>query len=1068
MQKAKLTIKNIIFILLSLTLGGNTYSQSYYFDNYSVREGLAQSTVYDILQDSSGYVWLGTSAGVSRFDGIKFNNYSYRNGLGKNAVQKVIEDKYGNLWFGHKGGAISRLKNDTIQTFYLDTTQVDITTLHEDKEGNIWAGTFGIGCFKIKNPNTQLLKNIDFIQYKEKLNKYVFKVFEKRDGTLFFIVHGGIKYFDEKVGEFKYYRPENLPQFYQFTCMFEDSKGNLWFGTDIGGLYKSNKDGSYTSYMVKDGLASNFISTISEDKSGKIWLGTWGEGINTISGDKIETYNKINGLPDSKIRCIVNDLEGNVLIGTNENGLCIFKGSGFINYHQKDGINGEHVNAILQDKNGAFWFGTDSGLTVFNQQPGVSEKTKYYNTSNNKIPEDRIHFIKEDNNGTIWIAGENTVVSNTPGTEEFIYNLYINGYIRHNNVITSMVIDKHNSIWIGTIEGLFVYDIDLDAISQFSKESGLASDNISALFCDSKNRVWIGCEQMGLTVFDPVDTLFINIKEPTGFTPISITESFDNKIWVGTQSQGILVFDNYALHQHFTYEKELLSNNITDLHSAINDNIYIGTSRGLNKYNPKEQRFSSYSGKTGFTGIEVKKSSGFIDKDGNVWLGTVKGATKIILAQNQDNLLEPRTHINKLRVNQKEVKLQNNITLSYLENSIIFDYTSICLSDPDAVEYKTMLEGAEKEWQPVTKQTTASYTGLPHGEYTFKVKAKNSAGIWNEKPVTFSFRIKPPFWKAAWFWVIVSIIVVSAIFAYIKVREQKLVKEKLVLEEKVRERTIEISDKNKKLEAFNKNITGSIKYAKRIQDAMLPNDEHLNSILPEHFILYKPRDIVSGDYYWATKKEDHLIVAAVDCTGHGVPGAFMSMLGITLLDEIINKKNITDTAEILNQMRQAVITSLKQRGIRGETQDGMDVAIVSINTATLEAQFSGAYNPLYLIRKDKLIRYKGNRMPIGIYYKKTGDFSSKTIQFEKDDRIYLFTDGYIDQFNEYSGEKLMTKNFRKYLLKSQHLSMENQSKYLEEKLADWQGKIDQVDDILVMGLKIDFNNRQTDQQHNTT
>jgi len=144
--------------------------------------------------------------------------------------------------------------------------------------------------------------------------------------------------------------------------------------------------------------------------------------------------------------------------------------------------------------------------------------------------------------------------------------------------------------------------------------------------------------------------------------------------------------------------------------------------------------------------------------------------------------------------------------------------------------------------------------------------------------------------------------------------------------------------------------------------------------------------------------------------------------------------------------------------MRGETQDGMDIALCSINTKTLEAQFSGAYNPIYVVRNDEIIRYKGNRMPIGIYYRKAKQFTSQKIQLEQNDHIYLFTDGYIDQFNEYTGEKLMTKNFKKYLLKSQHLPMTGQGKYLEEKFADWKGKIDQVDDILVLGLKIDFSN----------
>lgn len=1046
----------ICFLLINVI---SIHGQSYYFDNYSVKEGLAQSTVYDVLQDSKGYLWIGTSAGVSRFDGIHFLNYTYENGLGRNAVQKIIEDKNGSLWFGHKGGDISRLKDDSLQSFNPDTVLADITSLAEDKDGNIWAGSFGMGALKIKNPNAGSLKNLDFIQYKggeDNLSKIVLAIYENRDGLLYFIVKGGIRYFDFEEKIFKNYQPQELPAFYQFTCMFEDNQRNLWFGTDIGGLYKLNKDGSTNTFQVKDGLVNNWITAITEDKNQTIWIGTWGGGINTISNNGIATFTKKNGLPDLKIRCISNDFEGNVLIGTNKNGLCIFKGAGFINYGEKDGIRGKQINAIIQDNEENYWFGTDEGISKLSRNGLNFSDPVYYNVENQKIPENSIRFLQKDNNGTIWVAGEKSIVSKSKPAQTFDYNFLINGYIRNNNLITALAVDKFNSLWIGTLDGLFVYDIDEDVMSKFDSSTGLAGNTISALYVDSRDRVWIGCEQRGITLFDPKDTLFITIKEPIGYTPFCMVEAPDNTIWVGTQSLGILVFDDLILKNQYRSKDGLLSENITSLIAAINNNVYIGTSRGLNKYSLKDERFSSYSNKTGFTGIEVKKNAGFVDKDGNIWLGTVNGATRINLTANQDNLLEPMTLINRFRVNLKDRKISDDITLSYTENSIIIDYASICLTDPDAVIYKFMLQGAQQSWQPETKQTAVSYSGLSPGEYTFKLMAKNSAGIWNKEPVTISFKIKPPFWQTVIFWIIIIIIALSLVLVYIKIRERKLVSEKHLLEEKVKERTAEISQKNKELEVYTKNVTGSIKYAKRIQDAMLPAEEYLNRILPEHFILYQPKDIVSGDYYWAAKKGDMLIVAAVDCTGHGVPGAFMSMLGITLLDEIVNKKNVLGAARILDEMREAVIKSLKQKGMRGETQDGMDIALCSINVKTLEMQFAGAYNPMYIIRNNELLKFKANRMPIGIYYKNTGSFSNHIIQLQENDIIYLFSDGYIDQFNEYTGEKIMTKNFRNFLLKSCHLPMKKQHDYLLEKLNDWKGNIEQVDDVLIIGLRINF------------
>jgi len=1053
-------LKLIALVFLALLNSYNLIAQHYYFDNYNVKEGLAQSTVYDVIQDSKGYLWIGTASGLSRFDGIQFTNYMQESGLAKDAVQKIMQDSNGNLWFGHKGGGLSRLKNDSIQFIQLDTIVADITAIAEDNEGNIWIGTFGAGAFKITNPNETNLKDFDYIQYKggaDQLSDLVFSIIKTHDGTLYFIVDQAIKYLEREGKTFKNYKPKNLTQFYQFTCLLEDRSGDMWFGTVNGGLIKSNKDGTYTIFTEKEGLVHNWISTIKEDKNKNIWVGTWGGGISLIKNNIIINYTPNNGLPDLKIRCIKEDFEGNILIGTYDNGLCIFKGNQFVDYSDKDGIKGSHVWALLEDTEGKFWFGTNLGITVFTKEANTFSNPIYYNEENNKIPGNHIRFLKEDKKGNIWIGTENSgVLQYNKASKSFDYSFLINGNIQQNNMVTAMEIDDNNNLWIGTQFGLINYEINTDKVAFITTKYGIAGNDISTLFHDTNNRLWIGTVGNGLTVFNEKDTSFQIIKNEFSYTPTCITESTDKKIWVGTQANGVLVFESEKLIKQFKISDGLLADYITSIISGINGDVYIGTSRGLNKYNNKEKRFSSYTEKTGFIGIEVKKNASFKDKDGNIWFGTVKGATLVDISYSPDNNLEPITFISRLRINLKDTKLLPELILKHTENSIIIDYTSICLTDPNAVVYKIMLQGSDKDWQPETNETTASYSSLQPGTYTFKVIAKNNLGIWNSEPATYTFTINPPIWKSMWFYFLLIIVGLSLVMIYIKIRESNLVKEKTILEEKVEERTIEISKKNKELELKNKNITDSIKYAKRIQDAILPDLDYLKQIINDFFILYKPRDIVSGDYYWATKKGEHLIFAAADCTGHGVPGAFMSMLGITLLDEIVNKKNIFDSNQILDEMRKAVIKSLKQRGIRGEAQDGMDLSLCSINTKTNIMQYSGAYNPLYIIRNDELIRYKANRMPIGIYYKKTAEFTCHTIQLQKNDIIYLFSDGYLDQFSEKTGEKLMLKNFRKYLLETGHLPLNEQKEYLETKLSEWQGKADQVDDILVFGVKIDF------------
>lgn len=296
------------------------------------------------------------------------------------------------------------------------------------------------------------------------------------------------------------------------------------------------------------------------------------------------------------------------------------------------------------------------------------------------------------------------------------------------------------------------------------------------------------------------------------------------------------------------------------------------------------------------------------------------------------------------------------------------------------------------------------------------------------------------------------------------------------LADKVKERTIEIeqqrdiviSQKNE-IEKINTEITDSIRYAKYIQSSILPKQDQLESFLGDHFILYKPKDIVSGDFYWTSDTDDKVIIAAADCTGHGVPGAFMSMLGTTLLNEIINKEHITHPGAILNRLRKEVIASLKQKGQRGEQKDGMDISLCTLDPENMKLQFAGANNPLYMIRKtdlekvgelrcesagdDSLYEIKGDLMPIGIY-DRMENFTVHEIDIFKDDLIYLFSDGFPDQFGGKDRKKFGYKQFREQLLKGSAATMAEQKIMLEKTLNEWMGNYSQIDDILVIGFRI--------------
>ncbi len=256
-----------------------------------------------------------------------------------------------------------------------------------------------------------------------------------------------------------------------------------------------------------------------------------------------------------------------------------------------------------------------------------------------------------------------------------------------------------------------------------------------------------------------------------------------------------------------------------------------------------------------------------------------------------------------------------------------------------------------------------------------------------------------------------------------------------------------------------KRITDSIQYAQRIQKAVLPREEALAHNFRDYFVLYRPKDIVSGDFYWLNKKDNILIIAAADCTGHGVPGAFMSMLGVAYLNEIVNKIainkhiNALNTDEILNQLRDMVITSLHQTGSIDEPKDGMDISLVIIDLENKKMQFSGAHNPLVIIRNNELVKYDADKMPVSYHQKNDIPFTRHEINLKTDDRIYLFSDGFIDQFGGKQGLKFLVKNFQDLLVKIHQKPMNEQLNILEKTLDEWRGERGQLDDVLVIGLR---------------
>lgn len=1046
----------VLFIFLYSLTGLPAISQTYFFDSYGVADGLAQSKVYDLLQDQSGYVWLATEAGVSSFDGHLFRNYSVGDGLAPGAARVLLEDREGRIWAGHNDGRISLFDEGEFLVLPLSGNEfrTNITSFIETGSGEIWITSAGNGTVRIENPYGPA-DEFTWEHYSGgTISPRIFESHLGRDGTLYFITDMGISIFNPEENVFVPFRPEWLPRYFSIICMYEDSHNNLWFGTYNGGLYKyGSATGEITIFDARDGLAHNWISCISEDTEGNIWVGTWGGGITRINEAGLKTFNTDNGMPDNMIRKFAEDREGNILIGTNENGLAIFKGEHFVSYRTGNGLVDEQVWAVQQDGYGQFWIGTQGGLSLFD--PSIRGHEAFTNfTSFNAFSLERVRFIRKDMNNNIWISTDLSGVgmynTSTGSFHDFTAEFIMRDLLPRGSVSpTAIETDRNNNLWLGTNSFVAWYNIDTGENGIFTQGTGIAGNDISSLYYDPEGILWVGSAGRGIaTIDEEMNISLVELDEQ--FTPLCMTGDTDGNIWIGTESQGVIVTDGNTILKRFEESDGLLGNYIS-LIIADNDNIYMGTSRGLNRYNLHEDKIYTYTRRNGFTGIEAVRNAGFLDNEGKLWFGTVMGAMVYDPSLYHGELAEPATHFTRLRVNYIDRELHEYLQLGFHENSLIFDYNSISLTNPEAVRFRVMLEGADPDWRPATRETSAIYPQLSPGRYTFRVMATNSQDVWNTEPVSLGFRIRPP-WYASWWGITIFIIAgIVIIISYIKIRERNLVKEKRILEEKVAERTMEISEKNILLAMKNKDITDSINYAKRLQDAILPSEEIYDNV----FVLFKPKDIVSGDFYWMTKSNGTDLVAAVDCTGHGVPGAFMSLIGHNGLNKVVKEMKITHPGRILDKLNEEVYLTLHQNvELSEDVRDGMDMSLIAFEQGSRMIEYAGAYNSLYLVRNGDLIEYKADKLAIG--HELTGrKYKNHEIETKPGDTIYIFSDGYADQFGGENGKKFMSKNLKRLLAEISVKPMDEQKVILEKTLDKWMGAgYEQLDDILIIGKRL--------------
>ncbi len=1047
-------------LCLGISCISEVLAQTYFFDNYNTSQGF-ESKVYAIVQDKQHYVWLGTQTGISKFDGSTFTSYSVENGLAPGAVRVLFTDRDEMIWMGHEGGGLSRYNGKTFERIMLADSLIrsNITSISQDHDNQIWITTELDGALRIKNPR----EPATFFEYEhylkgKSLGDQVFNSLVTASGDKFFMTNAGIKKYNSSDNSFENYAPEGIFKFFPTSVMFEDSQGNLWFGTYNGGIKKlDKKENKFQFIDTRNGLASNWVTSITEDRNGNLWIGHWQDinnkgGISRIDpSGNIKVFTTSNGLHDDHIWCIREDAEGNMLIGTTDQGLEIYKGERFLSFTTQDGLPHNQVNAVIEDPQGAMWMGTNLGICVYAGE-GKTPAFRLYDQSNSFIS-NQVRFFKKDGNNNLWIgtADQGVMLYHT-GRRQFASQPRINSYLPYQTIskgITALEIGKDNHLWIGTIQGLVEYDIQSDKyIDTYSQEAGLAGANITALYTDSKGDLWIGSDlKKGLTCLH--DGVFRIVRTIGEVAPSCIVEDRDGKIWIGTVSNGLMVLDNDSVVRRYDMGDGLLSNLINSLTCDAGNNIYVGTNRGLNKIDQEKNKILSFTKKVGFTGIETRSNAWCMDSRGNLWLGTANGAIRcnLTLMAQEDNV-KPVVHLTEMLVKGVPAEMTRGRRFPSTENDITFKYSSVSLTNPEGLTYQVMLRGYHDTWVDQKNDNTIVFTKLQPGRYVMNVRARNGQGEWTVTPADYSFRILAPFYQRGFFIVTLIALILASIIAFIRIRERNLVQEKKILEEKVSERTQALSEVNEQLSMRNRDITDSITYAKRIQFAILPPDIPFDRT----FILFKPKDIVSGDFYWMNSAGGKEFLAAVDCTGHGVPGAFMSFIGFTSLNKIIIEQGIYTPSAILDRLNEEVAITLHQKG-EDIVNDGMDISLVCYTPGTRVLEYAGAFNPLIIARKGEIIEVKADRFAIGRATGREKTFTNHELQLEKGDTCYLFSDGYADQFGGTDGKKFKISALKELLAGIGDLETDRQKEILDRTFEEWKINQDQIDDVLIVGRK---------------
>lgn len=838
MIKFKEKYVGIIFLVFIINVLSQTKETQ--FERFTENDGLSSSlAVRTIMQDSYGYLWIGTEQGLNKYDGYNFQNFYHTESdslsLSSDFIRALCQDDDSVIWIGTRNGLneldlSQNSKNNKVgfRHYFHDSlneyslSSGDIRSIYQDHLGSIWIGTAN-GLNKLNKKDIGNRSSVKFIRYFNHQNdtntisnNLINSIVEDKNGNLWVgTLGGGLNKINLKTKMYTHFFNKNNSSFTKYiVTLFIDHKGLLWIGTYGGGLIKFNTVNYHYKVYKKtpktNSLSNDHVFAIQEDKSGFLWIGTYGEGINKFDPNKEEfTFFKtipIEGksLSNRLIYSLFIDKANNLWAGSG-NGLnkLDLKPRKFVHFRNelsnKNSIQDNYVNVIFKDHAGNTWIGTEQGLDRIDR---VTKEYSHYKFDHNISTRNSLNVnnVFEDKENNLWIG------TFGGGLYKFDENKHTFTQFKHesgnpgsliDNRVNAIYQDGESSLLIGTQVGACKMNTKTNSFTNpfigFKGSESLSDKKIYVFLKDSKNVLWVGTTS-GLYSINynirKCEHYVHNPKDKNSITLGDVNEIFEDKndvLWFGT---------NYGLNKyerdknkfiHFTTENGLPNNYITNILEDDEGNLWISAGRFISKFDGKH--FRNYDSYDGVKALKFNGNSAFKSQNGVMYFGGLSGIIKFSPGRIKNNPHKPKVVITSFKKYEKIIRssLQlldiKKLNLSYKDNFFSFEFAALDFTTPDKNQYAYRLEGFDKDWNYIGNRRYASYTNLDPGKYIFHVKASNNDGIWNEDGRSLTIIISPPFWQTWWFRILVGLAIIGTVLLLFKTRISKLEKEKTAHEE---------------------------------------------------------------------------------------------------------------------------------------------------------------------------------------------------------------------------------------------------------------------------------------------